>query len=403
MDLECETCGKVFNTNAGLYAHRQKMHNTPSVVLVDHNRHGGDHWKPTERRRKPSDDDIDPRPGKPKFRHPSIPKRKPSKRKHEAESDFDKFLYPPKKHRGGEDDSGLTIIDEYNDDHDAELDPDMEIIDESEPEDSPQDVTTDEESLPSPSDPIQPPISPSQINYKKLYEKCRRNNNKIKSRCKKKLKMLDGKHKAILKQRLGALNDRRDVDIVDMRERFRKQLKDLEEAKNDRIIDIQNKQQATIERMGVEHQDRITELETECEEKIKVLKTHIKDLQDEGEEFTNLSKAIFNCTTIEEIFEIERLVKNHRLDEVAQKHLKTLQNLFLSLSYGILPICDMQRKMVTSKQRELVEKIQTSSGPAARRHLKEGRNEVINLFTVINDSLKLIRNTFNRYGALDNS
>ena len=398
MDLECETCGKVFNTNAGLYTHQQKMHNAPSVVLVDHNRHGGDHWRPTERKREPYDDITDPRPRKLKYKHPSIRKRKPSKRKPEPESEFDKFVYPPKKRRDGEDDTGLEVIDEYNDDSDAELDDDMEIIDDLPP--LPDVSTDDDEDLPSPSDPIQPPISPSQINYKKLYEKCRRNNNKIKSRCKKQLKMLDGKHKAILKQRLDALNDKRDADIVDMRERFRKQLKDLEEAKNDRIVDIQNGHRTTIDRMTVDHQDIVAELETECENKIKVLKTHIKDLQDEGEEFTNLSKAIFNCTTIEEIFEIERLVKNHRLDEVAQKHLKTLQNLFLSLSYGILPICDMQRKMVTSKQRELVEKIQTSSGPTARRHLIEGRNEVINLFTIINDSLKLIKNTFNRYGTL---
>ena len=379
MNLECETCGKVFNTNAGLYTHKQKAHNDPSVVLVNHNLHRDNHWRPPKRKRE------------------STP-----------ESDFsDKYVHPPKKHRGDEDDRGLKIIDEYNDDGDSELDSDMEIIDESDAEDPPQ-VVSEDESSPTPSSPIHPIIPSSKLNYKALYEKCRREYNKIKlreSRCKKKLNMLNSKHKANLKRYLDELNEKHDADIADMRNRFRKQITDLENAKNleidDRIRGFQNEHQDTIERMGVEHQDRITELETECEEKIKVFKTHIRDLQDEGEEFTNLSKAIFNCTTIEEIFEIERLVKNHRLDEVAQNHLKTLQNLFLSLSYGILPICDMQRKMVTSKQRELVEKIQTSSGRAARRYLKEGRNEVINLFTIINDSLKLMKNTFNRYGTLE--
>ena len=372
MNLECETCGKVFNTNAGLYTHKQKMHNNPSVVLVDHNEHRGDHWRPSER------------------------KREPSKRKPEPESEFDKFVYPPKKRRDGEDDNGLEVIDEYNDDSDTELGDDMEIID-----DLPPDVSRDDDDdLPSPSTPVQPPIPSSQLNYKLLYEQCRQNYNKLKLRCKKKLDMLNRKHKADLKRKIEELNDKRDADIVDMRERFRKQMKDLEEAKNDRIVDIQNKQQAAIERMDVEHRDIIAKLEAECENRMKVLETHIKDLQDEGNEFTNLSKAIFNCTTIEEIFEIDRLVKNHQLDVVAQKHLKTLQNLFLSLSYGILPICDLQRQMVTPKQRELVEKIQRSSGAKAKRYLKEGRNEVVNLFTVINDSLKLIRNSFNRYGTL---
>ena len=372
MNLECETCGKVFNTNAGLYTHKQKMHNNPSVVLVKHNRHGDDHWRPPKRKREP-------------------------------ESEFDKFLYPPKKIRDDEGDSGLKIIEEYNDDDDAELDDDMEVIDEYNP---PQDVSTDEDDsdLPSPFSHAQPTIPSSQLNYKALYEKCRQEYNKVKLQCKKKLNMLDKKHKATLKRNLNELNDKRDADIADMRDRFRKQMNDLEQTKNleidDRIKRIQNEEQDTLEKISVEHKRKIVELEAECEEKIKVLKTHITELPDEGDEFTSLSNAIFNCTTIEEIFEIEHLIKNHRLDEVTQKHLKTLQNLFLSLSYGILPICDVQRKMITPKQRELVEKIQSSSSRTAKRHLKEGQNDVINLFTVINDSLKLIRNTYNRYGTL---
>lgn len=376
-DLKCKNCGKSFNTNAGLYTHKQKMHNNPSVVLVEHNRHDDDHWRPLKRKRA-------------------------------SESEFDKFLHPPKKQRDDEGDSDLKIIDEYNDDDDdddAELDDDIEEIDEY---DRPKDVSIDEdeEDLPSPSDSAQPPIPSSRLNYKVLYETCRRNYNKMKLSCKKKLSVQNRKHKAILKREIKELNDKRDADIVDMRERFRKQMNDLEQAKNreidDHVREIQNEQQARIEKIDAEHRNRITELEAECEDKIKVLETHIKDLQDEGDEFTNLSKAIFNCTTIEEIFEIERLVKNHQLDEVAEKHLKTLQNLFLSLSYGILPICDLQRQMVTPQQRELIEKIQRSSGAKARRYIKQGRNEVINLFTVINDSLKLVRNTFNRYGTLNN-
>ena len=380
-DLTCDTCGKTFNTNAGLYTHQQNKHNNPSVILVNHNRHRGDHWRPSKR------------------------KREPSKRKRDPESEFDKFVYPPKKRRYDEDDTGLEVIDEVDDDTDSELDDDLEIIDEY---DRPPDVLSDDDEdddLPPPSNPVQPSIPSSQLNYRKLYEKCRQNYNKMKSRCKNKLEALNRKHKAHLKRKLDELNDKYDADIVDIRERFRKQMNELEQAKtfeiNDRVTGIQNEHQATIERMGIEYQAKMAELDAECEDKIKTLKTHIKDLQDESEEFTSLSKAIFNCTTIEEIFEIDRLVKNHRLDVVAQKHLKTLQNLFLSLSYGILPLCDAQRKMVTPKQRELVDKIQSSSGVTAKRYLKENHNEVVNLFTVIHDSLKLMRNTFNRYGTLN--
>ena len=378
MDLQCDICGKSFNTNAGLYKHKNMMHPKPSVILVDHDKHRDDHWKPSNRKR-------------------------------ESDGDFsDRYAYPPKKRRNIDElDDGLKIIDEFKDE---DYKDDGLYVDSDEDMDSiinpPQDISTDEDNadLPPPSNPVQPPIASSQLNYKALYEKCRQDYNKMKLSCKKQLRAADRKHKADLKRELNELNDKRDADIAALREQLRKQMSDLEQAKNiefdDHIRRIQNEQQLTIQRMGIEHQDIIAELEAECEQRIKVLKTLIKDLQDEEEEFTNLSKAIFNCTTIEEIFEIDRLVKNHRLDVVARDHLKTLQNLFLSLSYGILPICDIQRKMVTPRQRELVEKIQSSSGATAKRYLKENHNEVINLFTVIHDSLKLMRNTFNRYGTL---
>ena len=39
MEYECEHCDKVFNTNAGLYTHKEKYHKAPTVVLVNHNEH----------------------------------------------------------------------------------------------------------------------------------------------------------------------------------------------------------------------------------------------------------------------------------------------------------------------------------------------------------------------------
>ncbi len=137
------------------------------------------------------------------------------------------------------------------DDGDAELDDDMEIISADDSTDE------DDENPPSPPNLVQPPIPSSQLNYRALYEKCRQNYNKIKLKCKKKLDALNKKHKANLKRNLDELNDKHDADIVDMRERIRKQINDLEQAKNleidDRIREIQNEQQSTIERMDIEH------------------------------------------------------------------------------------------------------------------------------------------------------
>ena len=54
---------------------------------------------------------------------------------------------------------------------------------------------------------------------------------------------------------------------------------------------------------------------------------------------------------------------------------------------------------ITDSQRDLVGKIQNSSFNAVKGILNENRKEIANLFTVIEDSLKLARNSFNRYGV----
>ena len=121
-------------------------------------------------------------------------------------------------------------------------------------------------------------------------------------------------------------------------------------------------------------------------------------MQKDDEDLSSLSKVIFNCTTMEEIFEIQNLINNYQLDRVIKNHLPTLQNMFLSLSYGILPICQPQRDQVTDDQRELVNRIQTASPQTARRLLQQNRADIVNLFTIIKKSIKLARDSYNRYG-----
>ena len=60
---------------------------------------------------------------------------------------------------------------------------------------------------------------------------------------------------------------------------------------------------------------------------------------------------------------------------------------------------NLKRDTITDSQRELVGKIQNSSFNAVKGILNENRKEIANLFTIIEDSLKLARNSFNRYGV----
>ena len=65
---------------------------------------------------------------------------------------------------------------------------------------------------------------------------------------------------------------------------------------------------------------------------------------------------------------------------------------------GILPICQPQRKQVTDQQRNVVDRVQVASKPTAKKLLRDNQREFVNLFTIIKDSLKLARNSYNRYG-----
>ena len=167
----------------------------------------------------------------------------------------------------------------------------------------------------------------------------------------------------------------------------------------DEIQDLNRRHEKIVNDMKIAHKKDLEENERECQKKLQLLNDQIKAMQKDDEDLSSLSKAIFNCTTMEEIFEIQKLVENHQLDRVVQNHLPTLQNLFLSLSYGILPICQPQRDKVTDDQRQVVERIQTASTQTAKKILQENRADIINLFTVIKDSIKLARDSYNQYGT----
>ena len=210
-------------------------------------------------------------------------------------------------------------------------------------------------------------------------EKIRDNIKNIKDTCRDMLETKDRQHKA---------------DISEMAEQYENDIKQKEKIYK---VELDNRDEEHEDEIKSKN-DEFKEMKKELEEKIDVLIKHRKWEDEEEENITPLAQAIFNCTTIGEIFEIENLIKSQRINELQDKHYKTLQNMFLSLSYGILPICQPQRNTITESQRKLVEKIQGSSKSTAKKLVLENREEIANLFSIIEDSLVLARNSFNRYG-----
>ena len=396
MDLKCDHCGRRFTTNTRLYMHKQNSHRTPSVLLVKHNKQHT-HSTPSGFKRKHEESDDGSHR---------------NKRKHIADDEHDSGLQIiDEVNDDSENDSGLVVVDEI--DGDSEDDEGLEVVDEvdgdSEDDGGLEVVDEIDDDGDDPGDKGSRPkinVSTHKPNYKVLYQNCIKKYRRLKLNCEKQLNDLNNKRKRELKRKLAELHIKHSQDMASLKRTNERRMQDLEQLKDitcdDKIRAIENKHQSQIDKLNAEHATKVADLEADCEAKIKVLNDHIKELQeDDQEDFSSLSKAIFNCTTMEEIFEIQRLIKNHQIDVVVQKHLKTLQNLFLSLSYGIVPICDAQRRRITDSQRDLVERIQNSSTTTAKRQIRANRGEIINLFTIINDSLKLVRNTFNRYASPD--
>jgi len=206
-----------------------------------------------------------------------------------------------------------------------------------------------------------------EIDYKNLYEVCRME-----------LKAQEEK----FRQAMSKIKKECGRDIIKIKKKFKKREQDL---KKDLFAQKRHYDE-NIKEMESFHQDNVT-----------LLKGKIKSLKEDDISFRPLSEAIFNCITIEEIYKIKSLLKQHKIEELIENHLDTLQKLFLSLSHGVIPLCQPQRDVISDFQRSLIEKIETSTPVEAKELILQNIMEIINLFSIIDQSLQLATNSYKKF------
>lgn len=357
MSLPCEHCNKQFPSNTSLYKHKRVAHREPTLVLVNH-KNGMSTEHRHLKRKRPSDDNAGGK-GKTRVPHPRLD---------DSLTVVDDSS-PPQPNTLGD-----GIVDYVRPTPDPQADRGMVVIDDD--RDSTRDVA----------------------DYKKLFLECLKNHNDLREKYNKDVVEAEGKFLDFKKnleedcqRQLRTLKDHYEIEMLENGEKLQAQYATI-------ITNLKQKHDKELTELRENHRMDLAKHEKDCLDKIKMLKDQIEAMEDDDEASGALSKAIYNCTSMGEIFEILRLVNNHQMDEVVERYLPTLQNLFLSLSMGILPICDPQRKQVSDEQRRIVDKVQTASKPTAKRLLREKQGEVVNLFTIVKDSLKMARDTYNRYG-----
>ena len=190
-------------------------------------------------------------------------------------------------------------------------------------------------------------------------------------------------------------------EVIKLKKLYEGKISDLEDLlrkqSDEKYQNMVQQHEKLISDIKISHEKKIFDNEKECQRKLELLSDQIKAVQTNDEDLSSLSKAIFNWDSMEEILKIQRLVSDHQLDSVIQNYLPGLQNLFLGLSHGIIPLCQPQREQVTDDQRRVVEKIQSASTRTAKKIARENRAEIINLFSLVKYSIKFARDSFNQY------
>ena len=188
--------------------------------------------------------------------------------------------------------------------------------------------------------------------------------------------------------------------VKDENEKFKKQCEEHISNKEKEVLDMQSKCKKELEEQEDSHRRIVTEMETHYQNQIKIFSEKIKSMEEDDATFKPLSDAIFNCITIEEIFKIKKLVRNREFEELIEKHLDTLQKLFLSLSYGVIPICQPQRDIISDSQKKLIAKIETSTPSKAKSLIMQNRSDIVNIFEIIDQSLELATTSYDRFRRL---
>ena len=420
---KCDLCGKLFDKLSQLYMHKQS--HTPSVLLHQHPHpaFGINTGEVTSKRKRDDDDEssianklqiVSQLSNESDFEPSSYSKMKKLKRKRSSDEDLlpagkkisrkekidsDLKVIPydrnEKKFRRGKlkkDKNKSRKFKEILDRDGKQFDFGLNISDDSKDEER---------------DPSLGTLDKYDASYRKKYEI-----NKLKNKFIDKIREQNENYEDEIERE----KEKCRKTLVEVNKQFKAKLTDMKEECEEKVMKSEEKSKELMLQKDKVHKvevDGITEkfedemkkkdkefetMEKDFTRKIDMLHKHIQSEQEDEDYITPLAHAIFNCTTIEEIFEIKKLIETYRINELEDKHYKTLQNMFLSLSYGVLPICQPQRDTITDFQRELVGKIQNSSFLTAKEVLKENREEIANLFSIIEDSLNLARNSFNRYG-----
>ena len=132
--------------------------------------------------------------------------------------------------------------------------------------------------------------------------------------------------------------------------------------------------------------------------KVKLYAKTLESFQDENKvDLSPVEERIYNEPMMGKIAKVEKLIGNYKFDELTEDNLDVLQLILLALRYNVIPTTLPQLEHLTDVQRKLPKLISLAEPEEAIELIKENPQELVNFFSVIKDSLKLVRKSFHKF------
>lgn len=170
------------------------------------------------------------------------------------------------------------------------------------------------------------------------------------------------------------------------------------------LIDKLKKEIQKWKRLYESEKRRYKKLNDECDEKIRNYDKQLTELKEFGQgdyELDTISKSVINSVSVDDYIKIRDLISQNKLSSVlrSRRYLLALRKIFMGLTYGIIPVTTPQRIALSKEEKDMVGKLETATADQIRSFIKQNKPIFLKLFSVINDSIKLVVKSFSKYGV----
>ena len=145
---------------------------------------------------------------------------------------------------------------------------------------------------------------------------------------------------------------------------YKQKVQQLENKNNALEVEIASLSPAnTVEKMQL--QDEINKLRKDKQYltmQLNTTSTNNKDLSRGYCPYTEVTKKIYNCISIQEVSHLRNLFRRNKWDEIIKpKNIAVILRLIVGIDNDAIPICNPQTSNITSEQRELIHTLKTLS------------------------------------------